>query len=604
MSSKELRGVIIEAAGIDIEGGDRLTAHQDGTWTYQQCNLDINPRTFKRSATRRVNRFVRKCAAAGITVEVVERKIGRSTFSIVFTVSEDEDQVEPEASEEPSTPAEVAEEDEEPEEAVSQDDGSVLIPEGVELPALYSHQHLGDEAVAQVRLHSPNGGQNWYVVEYDPRSEVAFGYIEAADGAALDFFNIGVIQEYRSQLGLEVQRDVAWTPKTLAEIMNNGEVSSVAPVALLPATISQEKKESAPEQPASRPEASETSTSSSIQEDGGEAKELVRIPVRQIAPGDNDRETFSGLDELASSIQANGLIESLAPLVRPVEASEDYLAQYERLHGDREVPEGVQLYEVVAGERRTRAMMLNLKWTEIPCRVQALTDEQAASIMLAENTARKDLNALEEARAYQRRIEKHGWSVSEVAQKAGVNPNRVRERIKLLGLVHEVQHFVSTGAFPIGHALMLDGLDANRQRAALKVFNSAKRMSYFDFQELVAKLREQQTNEDQDALWNMDELIQQVEQIADAPSAGKEAKTGAPTNPELPLIRVSMHDNVGAIMDRWIADLLAAGKEAEAAAVGNLYDVLVGYKWTSVPSVPALANGEAETVKKGLSQVI
>jgi ParB family chromosome partitioning protein len=87
----------------------------------------------------------------------------------------------------------------------------------------------------------------------------------------------------------------------------------------------------------------------------------------------------------------------------------------------RPVGEG---YEIVAGERRYRAVKL-LGWIHIPAIVRELSDEAASAIMLAENTGRADLNPIEEANAYQRRVTTFGWSAERIADVAGVSKDRV-----------------------------------------------------------------------------------------------------------------------------------------------------------------------------------
>jgi hypothetical protein len=92
--------------------------------------------------------------------------------------------------------------------------------------------------------------------------------------------------------------------------------------------------------------------------------------------------------------------------------------------------------------------------------------------------------------------------------------------------------------------------------------------------------------------------------MAEVPLSGKEARTGAPVNRDLPQVRVNPRDNVGKLMDRWIADLLAAGKATEAAAVGNLYNAMVAHNWAQVPASPALPAEDSEPIGEGLSLVI
>lgn len=74
---------------------------------------------------------------------------------------------------------------------------------------------------------------------------------------------------------------------------------------------------------------------------------------------------------------------------------------------------------------------------------------------------------------------------------------------------------------------------------------------------------------------------EQVQASADLPRRGKKAVTGAPIRNDLPSITAS--GNTGAIIDRYIASLVMTGFEAEAAAVGNLYEALVHTNYASVP---------------------
>lgn len=157
-----------------------------------------------------------------------------------------------------------------------------------------------------------------------------------------------------------------------------------------------------------------------------------KIDMNLITAGSNDRKTFDAkkLAELADSIKSHGLIQPVT--VRPVAAG----------------------FQIVAGERRFRAAAL-LGWQEIEANIVDLTDEETAAVMLAENVARQDLDPIEEAAAYQERVDKFGWSISDVAKKVGVSTIRVKFRIKLLALRPDVQDLVKFGGFPIGYAQIL-----------------------------------------------------------------------------------------------------------------------------------------------------
>lgn len=175
---------------------------------------------------------------------------------------------------------------------------------------------------------------------------------------------------------------------------------------------------------------------------------VTPIDLRAIVPGANDRTVFDpkGLRDLADNIAAHGLIQPIT--VRRCGESE--------------------LFEIVAGERRFRALTL-LGWQTAPCLVADLTDEEASAVMLAENVSRQDIDPLDEARAYQARISHFGWSVDDCARNAGVTTVRVLFRLKLLRLAPDLQDAVRRAILPLGYAQTLadSGLDTNRQRLAV-----------------------------------------------------------------------------------------------------------------------------------------
>lgn len=302
------------------------------------------------------------------------------------------------------------------------------------------------------------------------------------------------------------------------------------------------------------------------------------IPVSQIQAGNNDRKVFDpvALQELANSIQQHGLAQPIT--VRPIE--------------------GEQKYEIVAGERRFRAISEVLGWETAPCLVRELTDEEAAAIMLVENTSRVDLDPIAEAEAYSVRAEKFGWDAKKISEIAGVSQERVRGRLQLLVLAEDIQHYVRTAQFPIRHALAMVELDKNRQRIALRVFNAAKSMPLLRFQEVVAELYAQQLEESQISMFDLEfKLMSEAELDAGFARRGKKARTGAPINKNLPAVKVTGKDGAADILDRYIAELLQTGHEDAAAAIGTVYNALVAGNWLGVPvgSVLAKAASEDET---------
>ena len=109
----------------------------------------------------------------------------------------------------------------------------------------------------------------------------------------------------------------------------------------------------------------------------------ARLPVAFLQPGKyQPRKTFDEepLADLAASIKEKGVLSPI--LVRPL---------------------GADRYEIVAGERRWRAAQM-AKLHDVPVVVRELGDDQALEIAIIENVQRADLNAMEEAAAYQELI--------------------------------------------------------------------------------------------------------------------------------------------------------------------------------------------------------
>jgi ParB family chromosome partitioning protein len=173
---------------------------------------------------------------------------------------------------------------------------------------------------------------------------------------------------------------------------------------------------------------------------------LLALPIEAVerSPG-QPRKRFeeASLEELAASIRAHGVVEPI--LVRR---------------------EGAR-YRIVAGERRWRAAQrAGLK--EIPAVVREATDRQAFEIALVENLQREDLNAIEEAEAYEVLVGDHGLTQEEVAGRVGKERSTIANALRLLRLPSEVRDAVRSGRLDMGHARTLLGLsdaDAIRRMA-------------------------------------------------------------------------------------------------------------------------------------------
>ncbi len=142
--------------------------------------------------------------------------------------------------------------------------------------------------------------------------------------------------------------------------------------------------------------------------------------------------------ELADSIKQRGLVQPL--LVRPLSNGK-----------------GNGRYELIAGERRWRAAR-EAGLTTIPAIVREASDEEALEIALIENLQREDLNAIEEARAYEQLATKFGLTQEQIAEKVGRNRATVANALRLLALPDEVQSWIAAGRLSVGHAKAILGL--------------------------------------------------------------------------------------------------------------------------------------------------
>jgi ParB family chromosome partitioning protein len=124
--------------------------------------------------------------------------------------------------------------------------------------------------------------------------------------------------------------------------------------------------------------------------------------------------------------------------------------------------DGLPMYEIIAGERRTRAARL-AGLSEVPVLVRDVPDQAVAVMALIENIQREDLNPLEEAQGVQRLITEFGLNREGAAQAIGRSASAVSNMLRLLNLVEPVQQMLTAGDLDMGHARALLSLDRARQ---------------------------------------------------------------------------------------------------------------------------------------------
>ena len=167
--------------------------------------------------------------------------------------------------------------------------------------------------------------------------------------------------------------------------------------------------------------------------------------IEEIQQGDDSRQSEIKLSEIRSNpyqprkIFDDGKIEELAQSIREHGVFTPIL-----------VRRSVKGYELIAGERRVRASKkAGLK--TIPAIVMEFTEEQMMEISLLENIQREDLNAIEEAQAYQRLIDRLDYTQEKLAQRVGKSREHITNTMRLLRLPKSVQQLVIDNKLSMGH---------------------------------------------------------------------------------------------------------------------------------------------------------
>ena len=86
-----------------------------------------------------------------------------------------------------------------------------------DLPALYSTDGQGYDAIAVVKFFTPDSNWTWYAPEFDPETGRFFGLVDGLD-RELGYFMLSDLESARGPLGLRIERDRYWTPTALKDI--------------------------------------------------------------------------------------------------------------------------------------------------------------------------------------------------------------------------------------------------------------------------------------------------------------------------------------------------------------------------------------------------
>ena len=167
-----------------------------------------------------------------------------------------------------------------------------------------------------------------------------------------------------------------------------------------------------------------------------ESQEQSKIPVDEIRPNPyQPRKVFDedALKELSSSIKQHGVF---TPIL---------------------VKKSIQGYDLIAGERRLRASKLaGLK--DIPAIIVDFDDQEMMEIALLENIQREDLNVIEEAKAYEKLIQRLNYTQEQLAHRVGKSREHITNLLRLLKLPEDVQEYVVNKQLSMGHVRALLGL--------------------------------------------------------------------------------------------------------------------------------------------------
>ncbi|WP_338450422.1 nucleoid occlusion protein [Niallia oryzisoli] len=199
-------------------------------------------------------------------------------------------------------------------------------------------------------------------------------------------------------------------------------------------------------------------------------EEIKKIPIDQIVPNRFQPRTIfddEKIEELSRTIHTHGIIQPI--VVREF---------------------GRDSYEIIAGERRWRAMK-KLGWDLVPAIIKNFNDTETASVALIENLQREELSPIEEAIAYGKLLELHQLTQEALAQRLGKGQSTVANKLRLLKLPQEVQDALLNKTITERHARSLIPLKNPEKQVKLLEEIIEKNLNVKQTEDRVAKLLEQ-----------------------------------------------------------------------------------------------------------------
>ena len=178
---------------------------------------------------------------------------------------------------------------------------------------------------------------------------------------------------------------------------------------------------------------------------------VISVPIEKIVPNRyQPRQIFDEekIKELAESIRSYGLLQPI--VVRPIEE---------------------EMYEIIAGERRFRALKFN-GTVDTEVIVKQMNDKETAAIALIENIQRENLSAVEEAEAYKKLLDLDGITQQDLATSLGKSQSFIANKLRLLRLSQPVLDALSKMQITERHARSLLALDEAKQIEMLGIIKS------------------------------------------------------------------------------------------------------------------------------------
>ncbi|MBL1255479.1 ParB/RepB/Spo0J family partition protein [Methylocystis sp. Sn-Cys] len=161
-----------------------------------------------------------------------------------------------------------------------------------------------------------------------------------------------------------------------------------------------------------------------------------KVPIEFLRPNPRNPRTMfreEDLADLSNSIREKGIIQ---PIVV------------------RAIPGVADAYEIIAGERRWRAAQA-AGLADVPVVIHEADDKEALELAIIENVQRADLNAIEEAKGYERLGAEFSYSQSDIAKIIGKSRSHVANTMRLLNLPEGAKALVQDGKISAGHARAL-----------------------------------------------------------------------------------------------------------------------------------------------------